>query len=294
MKYKLQKTLILSITLLFSNTILSKENSKSCDDLLSDGQYQEAINQANNVLKTKKNDYKAAFCLGQANLRLNHYDEAFTDFKLADQLAKNEVDHAMANLLEAITLREAKRPDDALQIIKSKLPGIEANKTFKRLFLIEIGEAYLLTNKSDDAAAAFLEAYSLAANDDERANNLNRAAYAYSLSKNYTKAIEFELKANLAFERTGLLGEYADSGINLALYYLEVNDLTSAERTLLKFERLARENGGMYYLAKALYAESKYYKKKSNNELSKSKLDEANKIANDIGAEDLKTLFKTI
>jgi len=38
----------------------------------------------------------------------------------------------------------------------------------------------------------------------------------------------------------------------------------------------------------------KYYKKKSNNELSKSKLDEANKIANDIGAEDLKTLFKTI
>ena len=38
----------------------------------------------------------------------------------------------------------------------------------------------------------------------------------------------------------------------------------------------------------------KNYKKKSNNELSKSKLDEANKIANDIGAEDLKTLFKTI
>ena len=30
---------------------------------------------------------------------------------------------------------------------------------------------------------------------------------------------------------------------------------------------------------------------KRNNELSKSKLDEANKIAHDIGAEDLKTLF---
>jgi hypothetical protein len=40
--------------------------------------------------------------------------------------------------------------------------------------------------------------------------------------------------------------------------------------------------------------QSKYYKKKSNSELSKSKLDEANKIANDIGAEDLKALFKNI
>jgi hypothetical protein len=50
----------------------------------------------------------------------------------------------------------------------------------------------------------------------------------------------------------------------------------------------------MYYLAKALYAESKYYKKKLNVGLSQSRLDEANKIANDIGAEDLKILFKAI
>ena len=96
------------------------------------------------------------------------------------------------------------------------------------------------------------------------------------------------------FERTSSLAEYAESGINLGLYYLENNDLDSAERTLFKFERLARENGGMYYLAKALYAESKYYKKKLNVGLSQSRLDEANKIANDIGAEDLKILFKAI
>ena len=91
-----------------------------------------------------------------------------------------------------------------------------------------------------------------------------------------------------------MLGEYAESGINLALYYLEANDQASSERTLLKFEKFSRENGGMYYLAKVLFAQSKYYKKKLNIDLSKSKLDEANKIANDIGAEDLKTLFSTI
>lgn len=286
MKFKIQFLFIL-LTISFSINIYSKEINKSCDELLSDNQYEEA-------LKTKKSEYKSAFCHGQANLKLHHYDDAFSDFKLADKLAKNDIDHSMADLLEGITLKEANKLDEALLHLKSSISRTQTNKTFKRLYLIEIGETLLLLAKYEEAANSFIEAFGLAANDDERATNLDRVAYAYASMKNFTKAIEFELKANLAFERRGLLGEYADSGINLALYYLEVNDLTSAERTLSKFERLARENGGMYYLAKVLYAQSKYYKKKSNNELSKSKLDEANKIANDIGAEDLKTLFKTI
>ena len=286
MKFKIQFLLML-FNVALSNNIFSKEINKTCDELLSNNQYEEA-------LKTKKGEYKSAFCHGQANLKLHHYDDAFNDFKLADKLAKNDVDHSMANLLEGITLKEANKLDEALLHLKNSISRTQTNKSFKRLYLVEIGETLLLLTKYEEAANIFAEAYELAANDDERSSNLDRVAYAYASMKNFTKAIEFELRANLAFERTGLLGEYADSGINLALYYLEVNDLTSAERTLLKFERLARENGGMYYLAKALYAESKYYKKKSNNELSKSKLDEANKIANEIGAEDLMALFKTI
>ena len=286
MKFKIQFLLIL-FSVSFSNNIFSKEINKSCDDLLNDNKFEEA-------LKTKKNEYKSAFCHGQVNLKLHHYDDAFNDFKLADKLAKNDIDHSMANLLEGITLKEANKLDEALLHLKNSIARTQPNKTFRRLYLIEIGEILLLLAKYEDAANSFLDAYGLAANDDERAFNLDRIAFAYASMGNFTKAIEFELKANLAFERTGLLSEYADSGINLALYYLEVNDLLPAERTLLKFEKLARENGGMYYLAKALYAQSKYYKRKSNLELSKSKFDEANKIANDIGAEDLKALFNAI
>lgn len=286
MKFKIQFLLIL-FSVSFSNNIFSKEINKSCDDFLNDNKFEEA-------LKTKKNEYKSAFCHGQVNLKLHHYDDAFNDFKLADKLAKNDIDHSMANLLEGITLKEANKLDEALLHLKNSIARTQPNKTFRRLYLIEIGEILLLLAKYEDAANSFLDAYGLAANDDERAFNLDRIAFAYASMGNFTKAIEFELKANLAFERTGLLSEYADSGINLALYYLEVNDLLPAERTLLKFEKLARENGGMYYLAKALYAQSKYYKRKSNLELSKSKFDEANKIANDIGAEDLKALFNAI
>ncbi len=284
MKLKTQFLLIL-LSIFFSTNTFSKDSIKSCDELLSDNQYEDA-------LKTKRGEFKSTFCHGQANLKLNQFDEALNDFKLAGKLSKSDTDRFMSDLLVGITLKEAKRLDDALLYLKDSFSNIKANKPFKRLYFVEIGETLLLLSKYDEAAKAFLEAYSLAANDDERAANLDRVAFAYATLKNFTKAIEYELKANLAFERTGLLGEYAESGINLGLYYLEANDLDSTERTLLKFEKLARENGGMYYLAKALYAESKYYKKKSNMSLSKSKLDEANKIANDIGAEDLKTLFK--
>jgi len=286
MKFKSQFLLVL-LSILFSTNIFSKELNKSCGELLGDNQYEEA-------LKTKKGEYKSALCHGQANLRLNHFDEALNDFKLAGKLSKSDTDRFMSDLLVGITLKEAKRLDDALLHLKDSFSNIKVNKPFKRLYLVEIGETLLLLSRYDEAANAFLESYSLAANDDERAANLDRVAFVYATLKNFTKAIEYELKANLAFERTGLLGEYAESGINLGLYYLEANDLDSAERTLFKFEKLARENGGMYYLAKALYVESKYYKKKSNIGLSQSKLDEANKIANDIGAEDLKTLFKSI
>ena len=274
------------LSVFFSTNTFSKEPIKSCDELLSDNQYEEA-------LKTKKGEFKSAFCHGQANLRLNHFDEALSDFKLADKLSKSDTDHFMADLLKGITLKEAKRFDDALVHFRNSFSLIKANKPFKRLYLVEIGETLIFLSRYEEAASVLLEAYTLAANDDERAANLDRVAFAYASLKNFTKAIEYGLKANLAFERTGLLGEYAESGISLALYYLEANDLDSTERTLLKFERLARENGGMYYLAKVLFAESKYYKKKSNLTLSQSKLDEAIKIANDIGAEDLKALSKS-
>jgi len=75
MKLKAQFLLIL-LSVFFSTNIFSKELIKSCDELLNDNQYE-------NALKTKKSEFKSAFCHGQANLKLNHFDEALNDFKLA-------------------------------------------------------------------------------------------------------------------------------------------------------------------------------------------------------------------
>jgi len=236
MKLKTQFLLIL-LSIFFSTNTFSKEPIKSCDELLSDNQYEDA-------LKTKKGEFKSAFCHGQANLRLNHFDNALSDFKLAGKLSKSDTDLFMADLLEGITLKEAKRFDDALLHLNNSFSHVKTSKPFMRLFLMETGETLLLLGRYDEAANTFLEAYQLAANVDERAANLNRVAFAYASFKNFTKAIEYGLKANLAFERTSSLAEYAESGINLGLYYLENNDLDSAERTLFKFERLLERMGG--------------------------------------------------
>jgi hypothetical protein len=91
MKFKTQFLLII-FSIFFSNNIFSKEINRSCDELLSDNKYEEA-------LKTKKAEYKTAFCHGQANLKLHHYDEAFNDFKLANKLAKNDTDHFIYDLI---------------------------------------------------------------------------------------------------------------------------------------------------------------------------------------------------
>ena len=168
MKFKIQFLLIL-FNVALSNNIFSKEINKTCDELLSNNQYEEA-------LKTKKGEYKSAFCHGQANLKLHHYDDAFNDFKLADKLAKNDIDHSMADLLEGITLKEANKLDEALLHLKNSISRTQTNKSFKRLYLVEIGETLLLLTKYEEAANIFTEAYGLAANDDERAINLDRVA----------------------------------------------------------------------------------------------------------------------
>ena len=144
MKLKAQFLLIL-LSIFFSTNIFSKEPIKSCDELLSDNQYEDA-------LKTKKGEFKSAFCHGQANLRLNHFDDALSDFKLAGKLSKSDTDRFMADLLEGITLKEEKRFDDALLHLKSSFSNIKTSKPFKRLYLIETGETLLLLSRYEERA----------------------------------------------------------------------------------------------------------------------------------------------
>ena len=56
----------------------------------------------------------------------------------------------MADLLMGMTLKEAKRLDDALSHLKNSYSHLKANKPFKRLYLVEIAETLLkgeLSNK---------------------------------------------------------------------------------------------------------------------------------------------------
>ena len=281
-------TLIIYSIVLFSNNISSKEViEQSCDEMKL-----EKKSQAQYKINYKNGDFKALICLGKIHLKNKKYNEAIDYFAFAEKRAQSNNDKIIANLLHGVVLRESNRPEEALEYLNIKMREVGEIKAYKRLFLNEMAENFFLLQRYDDAVNSILNAYDLAGNDDERAFNLDRAAASYASLKNFNKAIEYELKANLAYERLSLFNEYAESGINLASYYLESNDLPAAERTLSKFEKFTRDNGGMYYLAKVLYVGSLFYKRNLNTNLSRAKLDEANKIASEIGAEDLKVLFR--
>ena len=83
MKFTTQFLLML-LSLFISTNIYSKEAIKTCDELLSDNQYEEA-------LKTKKGEFKSTFCHGQVNLRLKNFDEAIKNFKLADPVHNSDL-----------------------------------------------------------------------------------------------------------------------------------------------------------------------------------------------------------
>jgi hypothetical protein len=101
----------------------------------------------------------------------------------------------------------------------------------------------------------------LASNDNERAVCYEGLAQTYFYRNKGPKAVEYGLRATLMFQKTGMLGEYADSSIELSRYfYLDKNE-TKAIDTLKKLENFCIDNGGEYYLAKTLIAQVELYTK---------------------------------
>jgi tetratricopeptide (TPR) repeat protein len=286
---KLKLILTYSFILLFYFNISAKEDL--CNILILKGEYHDAIKEADITLKLTKKNYKVLLCRGQANLKINDYKNAINDFELASKSSLNDLDFYMAKLFKSVALKNAKQYEEAIKLIYETISSNNINSSIKRLFLIQSGEVNLQLNKYDEALNDLMSALKLAANDSERAKNLDNLSHAYVLSKKMNAAIEFKLKANLTYEKVGLLDEYTETGISLASLYSQIGDFENAERTFLKFEVFARDNGGLYYLANILFLQSKFYAEKSNITLSKSKFDEANKIANDIGAKDLIELY---
>ena len=260
-----QLTLILAFTLLYSNNIFAYNVNNECEKQLNKGKFEEALKAASSV----KNKYDSNFCKGKANFRLRNNDQAIMDFEIAEKEASIQADQMQAILFKGITQRDS---GDFKGSNKTFIYGFQTAELgnskylqYEHRFLYQLGINMLRTKEFLDAQDYYTRALVLASNDNER-------------------AVCYE--ATLMFQKTGMLGQYADSSIELSRYYYLDKNQTKAIDTLKKLEKFCIDNGGEYYLAKTLIAQVELYTKIGDEKAAAESKKNAEIVMERLGIED--------
>ena len=281
-----QLTLILSFTLLYSNNIFAYNVNNECEKQLNKGKFEEALKASSSV----KDKYDSNFCKGKANFRLRNNDQAIMDFEIAEKEASIQADQMQAILFKGITQRDS---GDFKGSNKTFIYGFQTAELgnskylqYEHRFLYQLGINMLRTKEFLDAQDYYTRALVLASNDNERAVCYEGLAQTYFYRNKASKAVEYGLRATLMFQKTGMLGEYADSSIELSRYYYLDKNQTKAIDTLKKLEKFCIDNGGEYYLAKTLIAQVELYTKIGNEKAAAESKKNAEIVMQRLGIED--------
>ena len=281
-----QLTLILSFTLLYSNNIFSYNVNNECEKQLNKGKFEEALKAASSV----KNKYDSNFCKGKANFRLRNNDQAIMDFEIAEKEASIQADQMQAILFKGITQRDSGDFKGSNKTFTYGFQTAELGNSkylqYEHRFLYQLGINMLRTKEFLDAQDYYTRALVLASNDNERAVCYEGLAQTYFYRNKASKAVEYGLRATLMFQKTGMLGEYADSSIELSRYYYLDKNQTKAIETLKKLEKFCIDNGGEYYLAKTLIAQVELYTKIGNEKAAAESKKNAEIVMQRLGIED--------
>ena len=281
-----QLTLILSFTLLYSNNIFAYNVNNECEKQLNKGKFEEALKASNSV----KDKYDSNFCNGKANFRLRNNDQAIKDFEIAEKEASIQADQMQAILFKGITQRDSGDFKGSNKTFTYGFQTAELGNSkylqYEHRFLYQLGINMLRTKEFLDAQDYYTRALVLASNDNERAVCYEGLAQTYFYRNKASKAVEYGLRATLMFQKTGLLGEYADSSIELSRYYYLDKNQTKAIETLKKLEKFCIDNGGEYYLAKTLIAQVELYTKIGDEKAATESKKNAEIVMQRLGIED--------
>jgi tetratricopeptide (TPR) repeat protein len=253
---KLQITLALIINILFINNINAEEfNIANCNNAVDKGNPDTALTLSKAALDSNQLNKDALICKGRALSALGNLPEATATFKSARENSQDVFDKLIISILSGNAYVQAKQYALAIPDYQQAVSDAQASKNqkFERIAHNLIGDAHVKLNQYDKALAAYSIANQLSANDNERGESYENLAHTYHLLKQNDLALEYQIKAYFMHERVGTLDQYAHSGIELGRYYTEAKNYTSAENTLNKIMKLAKEQGGAYYEAQAKY-----------------------------------------
>jgi len=284
---KKEITLSILFIALYSSNIFSYAVDNKCEKLLENGKISEAKMEAKNLT----NKYDSSFCLGKASYIEKEYKLATESFDISIKEAVHPSDQLQAILFKGIAQRDSKDIKASAITFKYGFESAQLGNTkymqYEQRFLYQLGTSQALLKDYFEATDSFSKSIRIAANDEERALSFDGLARAYYLNNKAGNAVESGLTATLLYQKVGLLGKYADATIELSRYYFLDKKGTKALSVLDKLERFCIDNGGEYYLAKTLLAQSSLLEKLGKKELSVDKQNKADILMKRLGATDL-------
>lgn len=253
MKLKITLTLIFNL-LFFNNVYAISEDAHACNKAFDQGDYKSASEFADKALKASNSDREAYICKGRTQSDLGNLAAALQAFQSAEKFSKDTLDKAVVALITGHAYRNAKDHASAITYYEKSLSLADKakSKPLARLAHLNIGHVHLDTKAYELALNAYQIANKLDANDNDRGISHEQIAAAYLALKQYDLAVEHQVKAYLMHQKSGTIDQFANASVELGRYYFYAKNYTSAESTLKKIIKLANEQGGPYYEAKAL------------------------------------------
>lgn len=225
---------------------------QACDQALQDGTYDQAAAHADQALKLAPDSRHAYLCLARAQGAAGKHAEALAALQQARKLATQPIEQMVAlTLIGNEHLATGVHQEARVAYQQSlDLARRANNKRFQHINLNQLGTVLQADGDVAGALELYRQGYPFAANDNERADSNARIAAAHSLLGEHDKAIEYQLKAMLAQERSGDLAHYADANVELGRICLVAGKYADAEKWLGKFLNVIPQANAPYWEAK--------------------------------------------
>ena len=283
---------IVFISLILINFNANAEQSAeaaACNQAVNKSDFASAISKADALLKKSADNRDGLLCKGRALGAQGKYSEALSALEAADKQSKDGFDSIISNMLIGNLHKSNQKYAEAVASYEKSMGFAKttSNEKFERINHNLIASVAVLKNDQNAALASYQAGSKLAMNDNERAESFELLAATYKALAQYDAAIEYQIKAVQMQKIAGTLDEYADASLALGQIQIAAKDYVSADKTLSKFARFAKDNGGAYYEAKAnLYlAQSKAASGDAAS--AKTLLADARNTAKSINANDL-------
>ncbi len=281
--------IILIILSFNANSEEISQEIKACNAAVNKGDGVKGQQLADTLLEANAKNHEALICKARALGVQNQYAEAVKTFELAASTTNDNFSKTITYILLGNLQTKNNQTADAIASYTKSLDicAKTNNQTYSRINHNLIGDAHKQAKDLNAALDSYLIGVRLSNNDNERAVSFTKTAATYDALGQHDKAVEFQVKAALMQQKAGTLTDYAEALLTLGQYHYNAKDFANAERTYKRLVKLAKDNGGAYYEAKANYRLAEAMVANGDKEGAKPIIAGALKQAKTIGAKQL-------